>query len=195
LVSPFRLLFAQRILPGISQINGESSHLSSSLSETISFGQSQPASLGPLLRSGSTWQPWTAGLPALDQPPTRCSGAMRQVCFGSIAVPAVEGWQLLYFGGTENNVGLFLFRESRFMDRVIAPAVSACRRRFQYGKSRGILQWVPFGHPALDHSASATSPSQALHPVAFTASAHAFPKSGPAAHRHRSWPGCLRPSG
>jgi hypothetical protein len=45
---------------------------------------SQPASLGPLLRSpghlGSLgWQ----GLPALDQPPTRCSGAMREVCFGS----------------------------------------------------------------------------------------------------------------
>jgi hypothetical protein len=40
---------------------------------------------------------------------------------GSIAAPAVEGSQLLYFDGAKNNVGLFLFRESRFMDRVIAP--------------------------------------------------------------------------
>ncbi len=28
---------------------------------------------------------------------------------GSIAVPAVEWWQLLYFGGAKNDVGLFCF--------------------------------------------------------------------------------------
>jgi len=29
--------------------------------------------------------------------------------YGSIAVPAVEGWQLLYFGGAKNNVGCSCF--------------------------------------------------------------------------------------
>ena len=83
--SPLFDLFAQSISPGIFQINGELSYLLSSLPPTISFGQSQPPSLGFLLRSGSSRQPWMAALPALDQPP-RCSGAMRQVCFGSKAV-------------------------------------------------------------------------------------------------------------
>jgi len=36
---------------------------------------------------------------------------------------------LPHFGGAKNNVGLFLFRESRFMDRVIAPVVSAVSQK------------------------------------------------------------------
>jgi hypothetical protein len=52
--------------------------------------------------------------------------------FGSIAVPAVEGWQLLYFGGAKNNVGLFLFWESRFMDQVIAPVASAVSQKVPF---------------------------------------------------------------
>ena len=54
---------------------------------------------------------------------------------GAIAVPAVEGWQLLYFGGAKNNVGLSLFRESRFMDRVIAPVVSAVSQKVPIWKA------------------------------------------------------------